>query len=47
MPLIDAADPDELAQVCAELGRYSFLFVAAPLRLSAASGVPVNPIAVF
>ena len=47
MPLIDVADPNELAAVCAEEGRYSFLFVAAPIRLQAASGVPVNPMAIF
>jgi kynurenine formamidase len=47
MPLIDVSDPAELAAACAEEGRYSFLFVAAPPRLSAASGVPVNPLAIF
>ncbi|CAM3357675.1 cyclase family protein [Kibdelosporangium persicum] len=47
MPLIDAVDADELAAVCAELGRYSFMFVAAPPRIHGMTGVPVNPIAVF
>lgn len=47
MPLIDVADPTELVDACAEEGRNSFLFVAAPPRLQAASGVPVNPIAIF
>jgi kynurenine formamidase len=47
MPLIDVADPTELAAACAEEGRATFLFVAAPPRLGAASGVPVNPIAIF
>ncbi|WP_405164289.1 cyclase family protein [Nocardia sp. NBC_01499] len=47
MPLIDAVDADELAAVCAELGRYSFLFVAAPPRIHGMTGVPVNPIAIF
>jgi kynurenine formamidase len=47
MPLIDAADPTELAAACAEEGRATFLFVAAPPRLGAASGVPVNPLAIF
>jgi len=47
MPLIDVADPTELAAACAEEGRYTFLFVAAPMRLQAASGVPVNPVAIF
>ena len=47
MPLIDVADPTDLAAACAEEGRATFLFVAAPPRLPAASGVPVNPLAVF
>ncbi|MYW90905.1 cyclase family protein [Amycolatopsis rubida] len=47
MPLIDAVDADELASVCAELGRYSFLFVAAPPRILGLTGVPVNPVAVW
>ena len=47
MPLIDVADPTDLATACAEEGRATFLFVAAPPRLGAASGVPVNPLAIF
>ncbi|MFE9577439.1 cyclase family protein [Nocardia sp. NPDC006044] len=47
MPLIDGVDADELAAVCAELGRYSFLFVAAPPRIHGMTGVPVNPVAIF
>jgi kynurenine formamidase len=47
MPLIDAVDADELAATCAELGRYSFLFVAAPPRIHGMTGVPVNPVAIF
>ncbi|MBP2472201.1 kynurenine formamidase [Crossiella equi] len=47
MPLVDAVDADELAAVCAELGRYSFLFVAAPPRIHGLTGVPVNPVAIF
>jgi kynurenine formamidase len=47
MPLIDVADPAGLAAACAEEGRATFLFVAAPPRLGTASGVPVNPIAIF
>jgi kynurenine formamidase len=45
--LIDYLDLEELAQVCAELNRWSFLCLIAPLRLVAATGSPVNPIAVF
>jgi kynurenine formamidase len=47
MPLIDMVDPTELAVACREEGRHSFLLVAAPPRFTAASGVPVNPIAIF
>lgn len=47
MPLIDVADPTELAVACTEEDRATFLFVAAPPRLEAASGVPVNPLAIF
>ncbi|PPG90496.1 cyclase [Rathayibacter sp. AY1F3] len=47
MPLIDSADVEQLAVVCAELSRWSFLLSVAPPRLLGLTGVPVNPIAVF
>ncbi|OCF84476.1 cyclase family protein [Nocardia brasiliensis] len=47
LPLIDAVDADELATVCAELGRYSFLLSVAPPRIHGMTGVPVNPVAIF
>lgn len=47
MPLIDVVDADELASVCTELGRHSFMFVAAPPRIHGLTGVPVNPVAIF
>jgi len=47
MPLIDSAHVDELADVCAELSRSSFLLSVAPPRMLGLTGVPVNPIAVF
>jgi kynurenine formamidase len=47
MPLIDAAQLDDLAALCAQLGRYSFLLTVAPPRIHGLTGVPVNPIAVF
>lgn len=47
MPLIDVADPTDLAAACTAEQRWSFLLVAAPPRLEAASGVPVNPVAIF
>jgi hypothetical protein len=36
-----------LVAVCEELNRWSFLCVIAPLRLRAATGSPINPIAIF
>jgi kynurenine formamidase len=47
MPLIDVADPAGLAAACADEGRATFLFTAAPPALRRASGVPVNPLAIF
>ncbi|MEV5957879.1 cyclase family protein [Streptomyces sp. NPDC051987] len=45
--LLDWLDFEALTPVCAELGRWHFLCVVAPLRLPAATGSPVNPIAVL
>jgi kynurenine formamidase len=47
MPLIDAAELDDLAALCVELKRYSFLLTVAPPRIHGLTGIPVNPIAVF
>jgi kynurenine formamidase len=47
LPLIDSAKVDDLAVVCAQLSRYSFLFTAAPPRIHGLTGVPVNPLAIF
>jgi kynurenine formamidase len=45
--LVDNCYLEELAQVCARLGRYEFMVVLAPLRVVGGTGSPVNPIAVF
>lgn len=45
--LLDNADFTALAATCAELQRYAFMFVLAPLRLARGTASPVNPIAVF
>ena len=45
--LLDYLEFTELSSACAEAGRWSFLCVIAPLRLPAATGSPVNPIAVL
>ena len=47
LPLIDAAKVDDLAAVCAQLSRYSFLLTVAPPRIHGMTGVPVNPLAIF
>lgn len=47
MPLIDAANVDELAAVCADVLRYSFLLTIAPPRIHGLTGVPVNPLAIL
>lgn len=47
MPLVDGAEVEELAALCAELDRYAFLLTIAPPRLRGATGVPVNPLAIF
>ncbi len=47
LPLVDATAVDGLAAVGAELQRYRFLLLIAPLPLHGATGVAVNPIAVF
>ncbi|MFI1396380.1 cyclase family protein [Streptomyces sp. NPDC020681] len=45
--LMDYLQFEELAPVCEQAGRWSFLCVVAPLRLPGATGSPVNPIAVL
>jgi hypothetical protein len=45
--LIDAANCEELVQVCQRLDRWDFMFMMAPLRLHNTTGSPVNPLAVF
>jgi kynurenine formamidase len=45
--LIDYLDFSVLAPLCAEFRQWSFLCVIAPLRLSVATGSPVNPIAIL
>ena len=45
--LLDNADFDALAETCVRLGRYRFMFAAAPLILERGTGSPVNPIAIF
>ena len=46
MPLVDSAD-HQLAAVCRETGRGSFMLVVAPQRLDGATGLAVNPLAIL
>ncbi|WP_199824963.1 cyclase family protein [Streptomyces maremycinicus] len=45
--LLDYLRFEDLVPVCAAEGRWSFLCVVAPLRLPAATGSPVNPLAIL
>ncbi|MEG3627586.1 cyclase family protein [Streptomyces poriticola] len=47
MHLMDYLRFEELTEACEAAGRWSFLCLVAPLRLQAATGCPVNPIAVL
>ena len=45
--IFDNLDFEQLAEIAAQLGRYEFLFTAAPLRIKGGMGSPLNPIATF
>jgi len=45
--IFDNLDFEQAAEVAKELGRYEFLFMAAPLRIEGGMGSPLNPIATF
>ncbi|MCH2336553.1 MAG: cyclase family protein [Pseudomonadales bacterium] len=47
MPIFDNLDLESLAEKASSTGRATFLFVAIPLRVSGATGSPLNPLAVF
>ncbi|HEY7939648.1 MAG TPA: cyclase family protein [Acidimicrobiales bacterium] len=47
LPLIDNVRVAELGGRLAELDRWDFLFVIAPLRIPKATGCPVNPLAIL
>lgn len=44
--LLDNLRLDRLMATCAELGRWQFLFTAAPLRIEGGTGCAINPIAI-
>lgn len=43
---VEVSQLDDLARDCADDGQYEFLYVAAPLKITGATGSPVNPIVV-
>jgi kynurenine formamidase len=45
--LIDACQFEDLSATCERLGRWSFMFVTAPLRWQHATASPVTPLAIF
>ncbi len=45
--IFDNLDFERLAEEAQRLGRYEFLFTAAPLRIEQGMGSPINPIATF
>jgi kynurenine formamidase len=45
--LFDYLELDDVARHCADIGRWEFLFAAAPLRIVRGTGSPLNPTAVF
>jgi kynurenine formamidase len=45
--LLDYLQLEDLRAACERTGRWEFLFVAAPLRITGGTGSPINPIAIF
>lgn len=47
MPILDNLDLGPVAEAARERNRWTFLFVASPLRVVGGTGSPMNPMAVF
>jgi kynurenine formamidase len=45
--MIDAADLEALGAACAQRSRWEFFMAIVPARMPAATGMPVNPLAIF
>ncbi len=45
--VLDDGNFEELAEACARLNRWEFLFTASPLPIRGGTGSPINPIATF
>ena len=46
MCIRDSVWLEELAKACAADNRWSFLYVAAPLKVVSGTGAPVNPVVI-
>ena len=46
-PLFDNCDLEAVAETANRLGRYEFMFTAAPMAVPGGTGSPLNPIAIF
>ena len=47
MPILDNLDLEAVSEAAAARNRWEFLFSAAPIRITAGTGSPLNPIATF
>lgn len=47
MPLFDNLDLERAAEESAARSRWTFLFIASPLRIRGGTGSPINPLAIF
>jgi kynurenine formamidase len=45
--LLDNLNLEDVAQLCSDLGRWTFLLTLAPLKIEGGTGSPLNPIAMF
>jgi kynurenine formamidase len=45
--LLDYLQLEDLLAACEAAGRWEFLFIAAPLRITGGTGSPLNPLAVL
>ena len=45
--LLDYLQFEDLLETCKAVGRWGFLFVAAPLQIIGGTGSPVNPVAIL
>lgn len=45
--LLDYLQLEDVLATCEQTGRWDFLFIAAPLRITGGTGSPLNPLAVF